>query len=45
MAADLELDEDEMNLSRKTGIDLAPLEFSITCEVRRCIKAPKSASV
>jgi hypothetical protein len=24
MAADLELDEGEMNLARKTGIDLAP---------------------
>jgi hypothetical protein len=26
MAADLELDEDEMGLARKTGVDLAPLE-------------------
>jgi hypothetical protein len=25
MAADLELDEGEMNLARKTGVDLAPL--------------------
>ena len=43
MAADLELDEDEMNLARKTGVDLAPLECSSTCEVRRWIKASKSA--
>jgi hypothetical protein len=43
MAADLELDEDEMNLARKTRIDLVTLECSSTCEVRRWIKASKSA--
>ena len=44
MAADLELDEDEMNLARKTGVDLAPLECcSSNCEVRRWIKAPTNA--
>jgi hypothetical protein len=43
MVADLEIDEDEMNLARKTGIDLAPLERSSTCEVRRWIKASKGA--
>jgi hypothetical protein len=43
MAADLELDEDEVDLTRKTGVDLAPLEFSSTCEVRRWIEASTSA--
>jgi hypothetical protein len=43
MAADLELDEGEMNLARKTGVDLAPLERPRTCEVRRSIKAFTSA--
>ena len=43
MAADLELDEGEVNLARKTGVDLAPLEFSSTCEVRRWMKASTSA--
>jgi hypothetical protein len=28
MAADLELDEDEMNLARKTGVDLAGSSFA-----------------
>jgi lysophospholipid acyltransferase (LPLAT)-like uncharacterized protein len=42
-AADLELDEGEMNLARKTGVDLAPLERSSTCEVRRWIKASTNA--
>jgi hypothetical protein len=37
------LDEDEVNLARKTGVDLAPIEFSSTCEVRRWIKASTSA--
>jgi hypothetical protein len=43
MAADLELDEGEMNLARKTGVDLAPLECPNTCEVRRWITASTSA--
>jgi hypothetical protein len=43
MAAVLELDEDEVNLARKTGVELAPLEFSSTCKVRRWIKASTSA--
>jgi hypothetical protein len=38
MAADLEIDENEMTLARKTGVDLAPLECSSTSEVRRWIK-------
>jgi hypothetical protein len=42
MAADLKIDEDEKNLARKPGIDLAPLECLRTFEVRRFIKASKS---
>jgi hypothetical protein len=33
MTAGLELDEGELNLARKTGVDLAPLECSSTCEL------------
>jgi hypothetical protein len=44
MAADLEIDEGEMKLARKAGIDLEPLECPSTCEVRRRITASKSAS-
>jgi hypothetical protein len=42
MAADLELDEDEINIARKTGVALAPLECPSTCEVRRWIKPSTS---
>jgi hypothetical protein len=43
MVADLELDDGKMNLARKTFIDLESLERPSTCEVRRWIKASKSA--
>jgi hypothetical protein len=39
MAEDLKLDEGKMNLARKSGTDLAILEFPSTCEVRQWIKA------
>ena len=39
MAADLELEEDEMNLVRKTSINLVPSDCSSTCDVRQWIKA------
>jgi hypothetical protein len=42
MAAGLELDEDEVNLARKTGIGLASIERSSTCEVHRWIKDSKA---
>ena len=32
IVADLELDEGEVNLARKTGVDLASLECSSTCD-------------
>jgi hypothetical protein len=35
MAADLKLDENDINLARYIGIDLEPLEFSSACELRR----------
>jgi hypothetical protein len=38
MAADGDLDEEEMNLSRTEGLDLAPLECSSAAEVQRWIK-------
>jgi hypothetical protein len=43
MAADLELDENEMNLACETGIGLITLEFSSICDVHTSIKASKSA--
>ena len=38
MAADGDLDEEEMNLARTEGLDLAPLECSSVAEVQRWIK-------
>ena len=41
MAADGDLDEEEMNLARTEGLDLAPLECSSVAEVQRWIKEPR----
>ena len=38
MAADGDLDEEEMNLARTEGLDLAPLECSSAAEVQSWIK-------
>lgn len=38
MAADEDLDEEEMNLARTEGLDLAPLECSSAAEVQSWIK-------
>ena len=38
MAADEDLDEEEMNLARTEGLDLSPLECSSAAEVQSWIK-------
>ena len=43
MAADEDLTEEEMNLGRTEGLDLAPLECSSATEVQRWIKEARSA--
>ena len=42
MAADEDLDEEEMNLARTEGLGLAPLECSKATEVQSWIKESRS---